>query len=185
MVEEVFEYELIDIDFSFDFSQIENTPRIVADLNDFEFAAAAPIEYDENNIPMGNSKAEMKMREKIIKDFYGQWIAGNPSKKIWNDALQAEIHVKFKSINETANKAARSYESTIAVFSLTEILQTAIKVKIEAKKNNNNQREFENMIIMRALERVKVVVGLQKTTKEFVQYSITVPKQQKSSPRER
>ena len=32
-------------------------------------------------IPQGNSREEVKLRDQIIKDFYAGWIAENPEKK--------------------------------------------------------------------------------------------------------
>lgn len=125
------------------------------------------------------------MREKIIKDFYAHWIEANPAKKVWNDNLQAYIYIKFKSINETYAKAARTYESTCAVFLLDDILKTAILVKEMDPKRNENQKVYEKMLLMRALENVKLIVGLQRSTQEHVQYSITVPQDTKNSPHER
>lgn len=37
-----------------------------------------------SNIPTGTSKEDIKVREKIIKDFYARWISEHPDKKIWN-----------------------------------------------------------------------------------------------------
>ena len=71
-------------------------------------------------IPSGNSKEEVKLREQIIKDFYAGWIAENPDKKVWNDDLNDFILVKYLSITETAEKAARQYESTLAVLRLSQ-----------------------------------------------------------------
>ena len=34
------------------------------------------------NIPQGNSREEVKMRDQIIKDFYAGWIAEHPEKKM-------------------------------------------------------------------------------------------------------
>ena len=34
-----------------------------------------------NNIPAGRTKEDIKAREKLIKDFYAQWIAEHPEKK--------------------------------------------------------------------------------------------------------
>ena len=36
------------------------------------------------NIPTGNSKEDVEVRKKIIKDFYKQWEKNNPSKKLYN-----------------------------------------------------------------------------------------------------
>ena len=41
----------------------------------------------ELNVPVGISREDIKVREKIIKDFYASWIAEHPDKKVWNDNL--------------------------------------------------------------------------------------------------
>lgn len=89
------------------------------------------METKELNIPQGITKEDIKAREKVIKDFYAHWISENPKKKVWNDNLQDYILVKFISINETYNKAARRYESTLAVFRLTEVLQKSNQDKVQ------------------------------------------------------
>lgn len=90
-------------------------------------------------IPIGHTKEEIKVREKLIKDFYSKWISEHPDKKVWNKGLSEYIHVKFLSINETYEKASRSYESTLAVFQLTEILENAILINTKpAKRNTKN-----------------------------------------------
>ena len=95
-------------------------------------------------IPWGHTKEDIKIREKLIKDFYANWIAAHPDKKIWNKGLSEYIHVKFLSINETYEKASRSYKSTLAVFQLTEILENATLVSTKpAKRNTKNQKQFE------------------------------------------
>ena len=128
-----------------------------------------------NDIPTGHTKEEIKVREKIIKDFYAQWISCHPEKKIWNKNLKAFIHVKFLSINETYEKASRNKESTQAVFRLTEILERAVMVGEQpAKRNNRNQKQFEKMLLMR-YGRIKLTVGLQRSNQDLVQYCITVP----------
>lgn len=125
-------------------------------------------------IPKGKSKEDIKEREKVIKDFYAHWIAENPEKKVWNKNLNDFIKVKFISINETYNKAARRYESTVAVFRLTKILREAVLAKEKlSKSDDKNQRQFEKMLIMRFGE-VKLVVGVQRSNKDKVQYSISV-----------
>ena len=82
-------------------------------------------------VPAGTGKEDIKAREKIIKDFYAKWISEHPEKKIWNENLQDFIHVKYQSINETYNKAARRYESTIAVFRLTEVMEKAVLKEVK------------------------------------------------------
>ena len=74
-------------------------------------------------IPQGQTREEIQQREKIIKDFYANWIAINPTKHIFNIALNDFIHVRFLSIQETAEHAAFTYKSTLAV---TAIQQTHV-----------------------------------------------------------
>ena len=93
---------------------------------------------NQPEIPQGKTKEEIQQREKFIKNFYAKWNAANPEKRIYNNDLQAFIYVRFLSIQETAEKAARSYKSTIAVSYLTEILELAkvvnqTKPKVETK----------------------------------------------------
>ena len=124
-------------------------------------------------IPQGNSREEVKQRDQIIKDFYAGWIAENPEKKMWNDDLQDYILVKSLSITETAEKAARQYESTLAVMRLSELLTKSKKVaEVPPKKGTKNQKPFLKMYIMQ-LDNIKMKVGLQKSTGDKVQYCIT------------
>jgi hypothetical protein len=127
------------------------------------------------DIPAGRTKEEIKAREQIIKEFYAQWIAEHPDKKILNVALGKYICVKFLSINETYEKAARNYESTLAVLRLTEILQNATLIEeLPAKRNTRNQKQFEKLLVMQ-YEDIKLTVGLQRSNQDLVQYCITVP----------
>lgn len=124
-------------------------------------------------IPRGNSREEVKIRDQIVKDFYAGWIAENPEKKMWNDDLQDFIIVKYLSITETAEKAARQYESTLAVLRLSELLTKSKKVaEVPPKKGTKNQKPFLKMYIMQ-LDNIKMTVGLQKSTGDNVQYCIT------------
>ena len=126
-------------------------------------------------IPKGRTKEEIRTREQIIKDFYAKWIAEHPDKKVFNTVLGKYICVKFLSINETYEKASRSYESTLAVFRLTEILQNAMFVEeLPAKRNTRNQKQFEKILVMQH-ENIKLTVGLQRSNQDLVQYCTTVP----------
>ena len=122
-------------------------------------------------IPQGNSREEVKLRDQIIKDFYAGWIAENPEKKMWNEDLQDYILVKYLSITETAEKAARQYESTLAVMRLSELLTKSKKVaEVPPKKGTKNQKPFLKMYIMQ-LDNIKMTVGLQKSTGDKVRIS--------------
>ncbi len=52
-------------------------------------------------IPTGRKKEDICTRGQLIKDFYAQWIAEHPDKKVLNEDLGKYICVKFLSINET------------------------------------------------------------------------------------
>lgn len=127
-------------------------------------------------IPVGKSKEDIKTRKKIIGDFYAKWNAQHPDKKIWNESLHAYIHVKYQSINETKGKASISFESTNAVLHLTEILEKAVVAKtVPAKNNDKNQKSFDQMVFL-YYNGIRLIVGHQKSTDEYVQYCITAKK---------
>lgn len=171
-------YELIDLEILIDkFHLYDNFVSVIADDTELEYSATGSneIQFDANHIPLGNTKEEIKIREKIIKEFYAHWIEQNPSKKVYNEYLKAYIHVKFISINETFAKAARNYESTCAVMKLDEILKSAVLISEVPAKRNNNQKAYEKMLLMKALEKIKLTVGLQRSTQEYVQYCVTAP----------
>ena len=137
------------------------------------------IDNKMKDIPKGRSKEDIKSREQIIKDFYAQWIAENPTKQIMNIFLKKHIKVKFLSINETYEKASRNYESTVAVLRLSDILQNAILVDEKpAKRNTRNQKQFEKLLILK-LGNIKLTVGLQHSNKDLVQYCISAPQHDK------
>lgn len=123
-------------------------------------------------IPRGNSREDIKTRKQIIKDFYAKWIAQHPEKKVWNKSLKAYIHLKYQSINETAGHAALSFDSTMGVMFLTDILENAsVAEKWPVKHNNQNQKPYSKMILLRR-KQYRLIVGLQKTTGEYVQYYV-------------
>ena len=127
-------------------------------------------------IPRGNSREDIKARKQIISDFYAKWIAEHPEKKIWNKSLQSFIHVKYQSINETRGHASVSFESTCAVFQLTEVMRKAVVTKKKAtKKNDKNQKAYDEMLILYH-KGIRLLVGHQASTDEYVQYCITIKK---------
>ena len=122
-------------------------------------------------IPQGINKEAIKAREKIINEIYHEWSNNNPDKCVYNNNLNDFIHVRFDSINETVNKAARTYASTFAMFHLSDILQNAVVVRYERTKQNKNQSKYTQMIIMQ-WNNVKLTVGERKDKKK-IQYCIT------------
>ena len=139
----------------------------------------------EKEIPKGNTREDIKARKQIISDFYADWCAeiisdfyadwcaDHPEKRIWNKSLRAYIYVKYQSINETRGQASISYESTKALMDLTDILKNAIVTKKKpTKKNDKNQKAFDQMYFLYH-RGIRLIVGHQKSTDEYVQYCIT------------
>ena len=129
-------------------------------------------------VPQGQRKEEMYIRKKFIKDFYAIWNAANPTKHVYNIDLNDFISVRFLSIQETSLLAALSYKSTLAVTYLTEILERAkVKERVKPKPNNQNQKRFSEMILMRYDKKefgtIKLTVGVLKSSRQKIQYCIT------------
>jgi hypothetical protein len=143
------------------------------------------MNLENQNIPTGNSKEEKKQRKQFIIDFYGNWIATNPTKHIYNKSLEAFIEVRFLSIEETAGHASTTYKSTLAVTFLSEILENAIVKKDKngfiitenPKPNVKNQSRFSKIFIMEYekidLEKIKLTVGELRGSGQKIQYCIT------------
>ena len=129
-------------------------------------------------VPMGNTKEDIKAREAIISDVYRCWYEANPTKAVYNTCLKDFINVRFLSINETVHHASISYLSTLAVLQLDTILRCSVvygKPK-PPKKGVANQKVFAYMLEMHleliGIGLVKMMVGV-KRTGEKVQYCIT------------
>ena len=136
------------------------------------------MELDKNEIAQGRTREEIQQREKIIKNFYVAWNASNPEKRIYNINLQAFIYVRFLSFQETVEKAARSYKSTLAVTYLTEILELATVVNYtKPKEGNKKQSRFSDIIIMQYNKanfgKIKLTVGILRGSRDKIQYCIT------------
>lgn len=129
-------------------------------------------------IPEDNSIESIKIRERIIRDFYREWKEKNPSQRKYNLSLKEYINIRMVSIVETSEHAAKTYLSTIAVLQLDAILMGATKVSVKkTKPGNRNQKPFEKMMVMEYdvafIGKVKMIVGIRRRTHEKVQYCIT------------
>lgn len=129
-------------------------------------------------IPEDNSVESIKIRERIIRDFYREWKEKNPSQRKYNLSLKEYINIRMVSIVETSEHAAKTYLSTIAVLQLDAILMGATKVSVKkTKSGNRNQKPFEKMMIMEYdvafIGKVKMTVGILRRTHEKIQYCIT------------
>ena len=129
-------------------------------------------------IPEDNSVESIKIRERIIRDFYREWKEKNPSQRKYNLSLKEYINIRMVSIVETSEHAAKTYLSTIAVLQLDAILMGATKVSVKkTKPGNRNQKPFEKVIVMEYdvafVGRVRMTVGVRRRSHEKVQYCIT------------
>lgn len=130
------------------------------------------------DIPTGNSKQELKIREDIISQVYRKWTEANPTKRVYNRSLKDYINVKYLSITETMRHAAKTYASTLALLQLDYILRYAVKYgkPTPTKRGSKNQATFTHMQQMRCelvgIGTVKMLVGI-KRSGEKIQYCIT------------
>ncbi|GHU96507.1 hypothetical protein FACS1894156_7700 [Bacteroidia bacterium] len=143
------------------------------------------MELEKQDIPVGDTKEDKKQRKQFIIDFYGKWIAANPTKQVYNKSLKAFLEVRFLSVEETAGHASLKYKSTIAVTFLSEILENAIAKKDkkgtiiteEPKTNVKNQSRFSKMFIMEYEKpdfgKIKLTVGELRGSGQKIQYCIT------------
>ncbi|GHT73040.1 hypothetical protein FACS189456_2990 [Bacteroidia bacterium] len=143
------------------------------------------MELKLQGIPAGDTKEDKQQRKKFIIDFYGKWIAENPTKQVYNQSLQTFIVVRFLSIEETAQHASVTYKSTLAITFFTEILENAVAKKDkkgnviteEPKPNVKNQSRFSKIFIMEYEKinfgKIKLTVGELRGSKQKIQYCIT------------
>lgn len=54
----------------------------------------------------GISKSEFarRMRSRLIRQFYFQWMGNHEDRSVFNKSLGDDIHIKYISVNETANQ---------------------------------------------------------------------------------
>lgn len=146
------------------------------DLSKIPFEPFEEEDLFDEEIPRGDSPDEVAKRRKIISSFYREWKENNPQQRRYNLSLKEYINIRFVSITETCTHASRSYLSTLAVLQLDAILTGAKKVKTVSAKQNQNQKEFDKMLIMHyrcpGIGLVKMTVGVKRRTHEKIQYCI-------------
>ena len=140
------------------------------------------IYIEDYIIPKGREKADIKARETVVWAILGKWLSKNPLKKKKNIDLDDYIYLRFDGMQETVNKAARKYKSTMAVLELDFLLANAIKIGVDTPQSKR-QEKFVEMLIMNVdtpvflpyFEKVKMMVGITKQKKDAkkIQYSIT------------
>jgi len=178
MIESQLEYELLSITIEqpYELPDDDDVLRVCED--DPDETGKAEIEYDADGVPMGNSREEIKIRQKIIYDFYEQWKHEHPQKSVFNKNLNADILIRNESVIEAAAHASKRYKSTLAVLKLDEVLSNATKIAADnPKPGNKNQSKLSQMIIMSCyfqdIGTIKLTVGVRRSTQDKIQYGIT------------
>lgn len=177
-INESIEYELVDLSFSIAYEQPEeDCSRYACEDSPFEKDDLPKPNVDDNGIPMGGSIQEIKIRERMIQDFFKKWGEENQNRKVFNEALADYIHIKSISVIEAKEHSAKSYLSTRAVFMLDEVLKSAQPVRrIPIKKENKNQAVFAYMLVMvyrhSEIGTIKLTVGV-KSSEKRIEYGIS------------
>lgn len=172
------EYELVGISYELLYDFVDGKGgSVVADGLTDEHIEANEIEYDENGIPKGQSMEEIKIRQKLILEFYEHWKEEHPEKSVYNRDLRADILIRKESVVEAAEHSSKKYRSTIAVMRLDELLAGVVQVgKDKTKPGNKNQEKLQNMILMEynmeGVGRIKLTIGERRRTLDKIQYGI-------------
>lgn len=147
-----------------------------------EFVVDVPsddcVEIRPEDVPVGDTVEDRRTRNRLIRQFYFQWMGKHEDRKVFNKSLDDYIHIKYISVNETAGHASLRYLSTLAVLQLDAILPNA--VLMDSKPINpktKNQKGFKRMLIMEyncpAIGLVRLTVGQKGSDGSKVQYCIT------------
>lgn len=129
-------------------------------------------------MPSGDTVEDRRTRNRLIRQFYFQWMGKHEDRKVFNTSLNDFIYIKYISVNETAGHASLRYLSTLAVLQLDAILPNAIlKDSKPVNPKTKNQKGFKRMLIMEyncpAIGLVRLTVGQKRSDGSKVQYCIT------------
>ena len=136
------------------------------------------IEIRPEDVPVGDSVEDRRMRSRLIRQFYFQWMGNHEDRSVFNKSLGDDIHIKYISVNETAGHASLRYLSTLAVLQLDAILPNAVlKDSRPVNPKTKNQKGFKRMLIMEhncpGIGLVRLIVGQKACDDSKVQYCIT------------
>lgn len=167
------EYELVSIDWILQYELPDtNDASCVCEENISisETTEEHKNECDADGVPIGNSMEEIRIREKLIDDFFRNWYSEHTSKEVFNIRMSGNILVRKISIDEAKEHAAKRYKSTIAILKhFDEILANANSIgKTAIKTGDRNQSKFDYMLIMSYLcegvGTIKLTVGIRQKT---------------------
>lgn len=115
-------------------------------------------------------------RRKFLKKHLAEYIG----ESVYCPALGVNVDILSKSVEETAQNAALSKESTIAALNLKKIIQNAVFEKMDIPKSNKQKKNFSYIFvyklktILKSIGIVSLVVGVRDMDR-FLHYSITIP----------
>lgn len=173
------EYELIDIAFELLYDLPEDGDVVnVCEEDQMQELDTHVIEFDEDGIPLGQSKEEIKIRERIIRNFFNSFQKGCDDRRVFNQNLQSDILIRMISAIEAIEHSSKSYRSTKAVLEIEQVLKNARPVRrVAVKVGNNNQRPFAYMLVMvyelDNIGTIKLTVGVKKSSGERIEYGIS------------
>lgn len=125
-------------------------------------------------IPKGDSEVDVYKRNEIIIECLLPLINESVDCKAFhNDKVKFE----FRSIDETANHAAKRYESTLAALRIEEALNNAVFVRRDVPKSQKQKKMgftkiYELVSDLEDIGEVKIIVGERKN-KKIIHYCIT------------
>lgn len=182
-------FELIGIDWQlkYELNEAQYSSLRIKEGNDAD-NTVRPIECDADGIPLGQGMEEIRIRQKMIGDFFRLWKETHEQHEVFNLDLKENILVRSVSVIEACQHSAKSYTSTKAAFMFESILRNAKKVSTtKPKSGNKNQQNFSDMLILvyesEELGVVRLTVGVRKRTGDKIQYGISARTKEKSTPK--
>lgn len=127
------------------------------------------------NIPHGTDKDSVYARKEIIGTMLARLIGTSVPCPALGEGKKVEF--LFKSIDETATRAAKSYESTCGALRVVEAIKKATYVKEDIPRSRNQEKMnfikvHELKAILSNIGEVKIIVGERKNTR-ILHYCIT------------
>lgn len=132
----------------------------------------------KTNIPTGDSKEDVYVRRVIIVES----LYPLNGKSVPCGAFKGKkVEFLFNSIDETAARTARRYESTLAALRVVEALKISSLVKTD-EPHSNKQRKMEFTKVhelsafLENIGEVKIIIG-ERRNKRIIHYCITKKKE--------
>lgn len=126
------------------------------------------------HIPTGNSREEVYIRRAIIVETLSPLIGTSVPCSAFDGK---DVEILYNSVDETATRASRSYESTLAALRLAESLRKSSLVRTDIPKDKQKKKMYfmkiyELKATLDNLGEVKIIVGERKN-KRIIHYCIS------------